>query len=313
MPDNKIQMPSPGIEWMPGSFGIGVHWTNRSVPASGEAVPFLRAAEAFNVPRFVEQLQEMGARHCIFTLAHAEQFLPLPHPSAAEILPGRTARRDLAGELADALRAAGIRLILYYNHSCNGSDDFPWQQAVGYREGPLDSMAERLCGIVAHIAERYRGRFDGWWFDSCYTLDPRGPYDFTTRPMGEWRFPWDKLAEAARSGSQEAALTFNAGPGERYLYTLRQEYYSGEAETLDSAYEPEPEDLLLRHRWVCIDNPAWVHTEPGFHPCRFTDAALRDFMTGHLSHGTMVTLNVEIDQNGAFNPASLRQLNRLEK
>ena len=31
-----------------------------------------------------------------------------------------------------ALAAKGMPLLVYYNHSCNGKQDAPWEKAVGY-------------------------------------------------------------------------------------------------------------------------------------------------------------------------------------
>ena len=100
-------------------FGIGVHWTAQTVPRRGEPVPFQRAVEAFKLKEFIEQVQDAGADYVLFTATHALHLLPAPHPVLDRILPGRTCERDLIGELADALAACGLPLLVYWNHSCN--------------------------------------------------------------------------------------------------------------------------------------------------------------------------------------------------
>ncbi len=91
-------------------FGIGVHWTAQTVPRRGKPLPFQKAVDDFDVQRFVGQLAYAGAEYLLFTATHALQMLPAPHPVIDKILRGRTCRRDLIGELADALAAKGMPL-----------------------------------------------------------------------------------------------------------------------------------------------------------------------------------------------------------
>jgi len=120
-------------------YGIGVHWTAQTVPRKGKPLPFQKAVDAFGVEKLVERLAYAGADYLLFTSTHALQMLAAPHPVIDKILPGRTCKRDLIAELADALAAKGISLLVYYNHSCNSKQDAAWEQAVGYhawRAGP---------------------------------------------------------------------------------------------------------------------------------------------------------------------------------
>ena len=55
----------------------------------------------------MEAIHESGADYVMFTVAHALQKLPCPHPVLDEILPGRTTQRDLVGEIADAVQHHG--------------------------------------------------------------------------------------------------------------------------------------------------------------------------------------------------------------
>ena len=156
-------------------FGIGAHWTALTTPRRGKPLPFQKAVDAFRVDRFVDAVAHSGADYVLFTTTHALQMLPAPHPVIERILPGRTCSRDLIGELAKGLAAKNIRLLLYYNHSCNGNDDQKWMQAVGYFDAKKDRLVDNLCQIVAWMGERYGEKVKAWWFDSSYSLDPRGP------------------------------------------------------------------------------------------------------------------------------------------
>lgn len=305
--------------WMRGSFGLSVHWTSKTVCLNGTSIPYSEAVDCFDPGRFAGDLAAAGAKHCIFTLTHGEQYLALPHPLLDKLLPGRTAKRDLIGELIVALAKYRIRFIAYYNHSCNGTGDPAWKKACGYADGihgNLDGFAENICGIVAYIARRYGSGIAGWWFDSSYSVDPRGPHNTVSCEMGGWRFPWKALADAAKSGHRDCAVTFNAGVGSRFLYAPCQDYYAGEAVRLDEPFVPDAVSGMRDHRWICADSPDWLlsakNCAGGFAPPRFSVQEMRDFLKEHREAGRMVTFNLQIDQEGILNPSVLDAVKRMD-
>lgn len=303
---------------MRGSLGVSVHWTTHSVRQDGSRLPFSEAVKRFDVERFADALAGTGAKHCIFTLTHAEQYLALPHPVLETLLPGRTTERDLVGELIRALAARNIRFIAYYNHSCNGNGDPAWREACGYAagiRGDLDAFARNICAIVSFLAERYGDALSGWWFDSSYSVDPRGPHNTVSCEMSGWQFPWAALARAATRGNPECAISFNAGVGSRFLYADCQNYHAGEAVKLTERFSPGVHPGMRDTRWICLDSPDWLfsekHASAGFSAPRFTDGEVEDYLHRHLRRGRMVTFNLQIDQEGRINPAALGQLRRL--
>ena len=144
-------------------YGVGVHWTAQTVPRHGSPLPFQKAVDAFDVRKFVDQLTYAGADYLLFTATHALQMLPAPHPVIDKILPGRTCKRDLIVELADALAAKEMPLLVYYNHSCNGQDDPQWRKAVGYDSQDKQRFAQNLIDIIAWMGERYKDKIKAWW------------------------------------------------------------------------------------------------------------------------------------------------------
>lgn len=301
--------------WMKASFGISSHWTSHCVNLDGKRPAYDEAVAHFDVERYAETLASVGVRHCIFTLTHAEQKLPLPHPVLEKLLPGRTAKRDLVGDLIAALGKRGIRFIAYYNHSCNGEDDPPWKKACGYADGvggDLDLFAGRICEIVSFMSRRYGTGIAGWWFDSAYSVDPRGPVNTISCDLGDWRFPWASLVSAARCGNPESAVAINAGVGTHFLYHDDVDYYAGESVAYDQDFAPPPRTGIQDHRWTCLDSPAWVFgrhiCSEGFIPPRFTDGEIRNYVRDHLDAGRMVTFNVLIDADGTVNPNALAHL-----
>lgn len=310
---------SGNFNWMKQSIGISFHWTSHSLQPDGSCLPYSQAVEQFDVRKFTETLKSAGVQHIIFTLTHAEQYLPFPCKTLERLMPGRTTERDLLGELMDSLRQAGIRFIAYYNHSCNGADDIPWKKACGYDagiEGDLDAFAQNICDIVGEIACRYGKSLAGWWFDSAYSVDTRGPSNTVSCNIGNWKMPWDKLVAAAKSGHSDCAVSINAGVGKTFLY-YPEDYYCGETVKIDAEWPEELPDII-GHRWICIDNPAWVYTASGslenrFSAPRFSDKDVLHFIQDNLNASRMTTFNMEITQNGIINPYSLEQLDRVKK
>ena len=304
----------PDTEWLAGSLGVAAHWTSWSRPLNGDPLPFEESVNAFDVDRFVSQIRRAGARHFIFTTTHAEQKLPAPHPLIDDLIPGYTTRRDLLGELCEACEAAGIRMIFYYNHSCNGNDNTPWRKACGYDDGAMDLFAARIVEIVEHMSRRYGKKLHGWWFDSFYSLSKEGPCNSVTTDLGDWKVPYAAFTGACQAGNPDSIVTYNSSVNCAFSYTPYQDYYWGEVDNLDAKPRgPFTEDGFRWHLWTCIDNREWVHFRKDTPFCKpvYGDAELADWTRGHLKSGGAVTFNVECTQDAVFNPESIAQLERI--
>ncbi len=158
-------------------FGVGVHWTAQTVPRSGPPKSFQEAVREFDLDGFVKAVECTGADYVLFTAAHALQMLPAPNPVLDRILPGRTCKRDLIMDLADALAAKGKHLLVYYNHSCNHKDDPEWEQAVGYHAPNKEQFAQNIMDIVGHMGDRYKAKIKAC---GSTVLTPWTPEDRTT-------------------------------------------------------------------------------------------------------------------------------------
>jgi alpha-L-fucosidase len=295
-------------------YGVGVHWTAQTVPRHGTPLPFQKAVDAFDVGKFVERLVYAGADHLLFTAAHALQMLPAPHPVIDKILPGRTCRRDLIGELADGLAAQGIPLLVYYNHSCNHKQDSPWEQAVGYHARNKEPFARNLMDVVGWMGEKYKEKIKAWWFDSSYSLDRRGPHNSVTTDMTGFRFPWERLTVAAKAGFPGRLVTYNAGVAQTFLYTTHQDYWAGEMVDLKTAAKNRYLDSGLQwFGWTCLEDRGWVHHRPNTEIPKplYPDEALISFVRTCNSHQAPMTFNVGIYQDGTMAPGSVEQLHRL--
>lgn len=293
-------------------FGVSSHWTAQSQPVGkDEWLPFEAAVQNFPVSAYVDHLADAGVEYVIFTGTHALQMLPAPSAAIDGVAPGRTTKRDLIGDLADACHSRGLRFILYYNHSCNSGDDPPWEYAVGYHARDKSRLAANLIAIVRELGQRYGSRVSGWWFDSCFSLDPRGVYNSVTTDLNGFQFPWEQWVEAAKTGYPERLVSLSSGMLTHYLYSTHQDYEGGEANDLVAVPSTRfTQDHLQGHRWVCLDNSNWVHhrVETPLAPPRFQLDSVADYVSTCNHVSVPVTFNVDIDRTGTLSPQSLALL-----
>ena len=144
-------------------YGLMCHWTSQSFPRRGERKPYDQAVREFDVEGFAEQVRQTGAGFVVFTTSHAQHFFPAPLESLDHILPGRTARRDLVADLADALGRRGVKLFLYYH--LGASSDPAWLKATGFWETDTSRLFNNWTAMISEAGQRYGDRLAGWWFD----------------------------------------------------------------------------------------------------------------------------------------------------
>jgi hypothetical protein len=317
----SAQKPGPYVrtntDWLAKCrFGIGVHWTAQTVPRSGPPKSFQKAVADFDLNGFMGAVEHSGADYVLFTAAHALQMLPAPHPLLDDILPGRTCERDLLRELADALAAKQKHLLVYYNHSCNGKQDSSWEQAVGYHAANKERFATNVTDIIACMGARYGDRIKAWWFDSPYSLDPRGPHNSVTTDMTGFQFPWERFTVAAKTGHPARLVTYNAGVNQTFLYTTHQDYWAGELVNLDTPAKSRYLDNGLQwFGWTCLEDRGWVHTklDTPIRPPLYPDEQVIRYVRTCNQHNAPMTFNVGIYQDGTMASQSVEQLHRLDK
>jgi len=131
-------------------------------------------ANRFDVPRFAADLASMGVEYVIFTAWHANMNLLGPSQKLDQWIPGHTSQRDLLGEMIDAVKSRGIRVLLY-THPRDGHDMGPADQAAtgwapsGYN--PDWSRFDRqkwnnfINDVYGDLVDRYGDRIDGLYLD----------------------------------------------------------------------------------------------------------------------------------------------------
>jgi len=119
-------------------------------------------------------MQSIRVEYVIFTGWHAAMYLLGPSAAMDKWLPGHTTRRDLIGEIADALNEKGIRLIIYA-HPNDGHDLKPEEQTrVGFLRVPKGLRHCRCRSTTTsergvrrtRRAVREKKNVLGFWWDS---------------------------------------------------------------------------------------------------------------------------------------------------
>jgi hypothetical protein len=182
-------------DWMvQAKYGVMVHWTSQSKPEQGRPLAYCQAVRGFDVQKFADMLDEMGAGYVVFTTSHAEFYFPGPSTVIDEILPGRTCSRDLVGDLAQALSKHGIKLELYFHP---GHDDIEWWRRTHF-DDDKDKYFELWCRVIGQIGGHYGLSIAGYWFDDAA---------FTYYPFNA---PWAKMATASKQGNPDRLVAYNS-------------------------------------------------------------------------------------------------------
>jgi hypothetical protein len=75
----------------------------------------------------------------------------------------------------------------------------------------------RACTTFTVTSRRaYQAKIKAWWFDSPYSLDPRGPHNSVTTDVTSFQFPWERFTVAAKVGHPARLVTLDADPAAKY-------------------------------------------------------------------------------------------------
>lgn len=124
-------------------------WDGR--PYERFAKDFVEASAGWDPGPWVDLFVAGGARYVVFTAKHADGFLLWPSARPHPTRPAWQTERDLVGDLAGAVRAAGLVMGLYY---CGGLD---WS----FTGLPVRSIADVVAAVPQ--SEEYAAYADAHW------------------------------------------------------------------------------------------------------------------------------------------------------
>lgn len=123
-------------------------------------------ADHLDVEDFARTAAAMRAQYVLFTTFHANMNVLFPSTVMQRHLPGHSSQRDAVGDLVRALKARGIRTILYF-HPTDGHDLTPDDQnRVGWNEpAPSTRWNDFINELLGEIVDRYGKDVAGYYFD----------------------------------------------------------------------------------------------------------------------------------------------------
>jgi hypothetical protein len=123
-------------------------------------------ADRFDAPQFANDLASMKVEYVIFTAWHANMNCLWPSPMMNQWLSGHTSRRDVLRDMITAVRAKGIRILLY-THPSDGHDlSVADQKATGW--GPafdFEKWNNFINDIYGDLISRYGNDIQGVYID----------------------------------------------------------------------------------------------------------------------------------------------------
>lgn len=160
-------------------YGVFVHYVSGSIDANGKKYDLQTTADRFQVDQFAEDIESTGADYVIFTAWHGGMLPLYPSTVMESYRPGASAKRDLIGEIVDALNKRNISVWLYTHPYLGYHFSNAARIATGYGVGnnPDDPNLPNpetfdytkwnnfVNAVYAELMERYGNRIQGLFLD----------------------------------------------------------------------------------------------------------------------------------------------------
>lgn len=162
----------------------GGTWTN---PAGKPGTDLNAVADGLDVKALASVAESMGAQYVIFTAYHAGMNLMYPSPLWGRAFPHKVSRRDVIADLAEALKARGIPLVLYVHpddrHDLTAAEQKTLVENGLSTQSDISQQSDRrpkdpawqstYVRLIDEIGVRYGGRIVGYWEDGGAGDGPR--------------------------------------------------------------------------------------------------------------------------------------------
>jgi hypothetical protein len=305
--------------WMvDGKYGIFVHWSALSRPYHGDqprAEWFQKSVEMFDVPVFADAVERTGAAWITFTATHQGFYWPGPNAAIDKIAPGRTAERDLPGEIIDELDKRGIRTLFYLHTGYNGYDPKVWRKAVGATGADTKQYSDNIEAILRECSLRYGEKLMGFGY-----IDGALAWDYPLNP------DWEGWARAIKAGNPTAVVGFssNRGTGVSPFSELAVTDSASEIGEIDPQLIGPGRQLgdVTPAWWCLMDKGGWLANKPmngtiSGGPVHSTEEYV-DFFKRMAKAKVPVTINLIMtadvtDEHPIFNPECMAVMEEVRK
>jgi Alpha-L-fucosidase len=310
--ERRIRDSRSSAKWLADAqYGLMFQWGEWGYPEHGEAKPWPKMIDDFNVVKFAEMVQSTGAGYVIWSATWRTYYFPAPIQAIERIMPGRTSKRDLIGELAEALNRRGIKLMLYYH--C-GYGDREWQ-THNFGTNDADQIGtdalfrKNWISIMTEVGERYGSRLAGLFIDEGWYPSPfeeqdralKAGYPGRIVSFNDWVRP--RLTDFQDVEFGEAFNGLNNGAG--------QLFPDGPPVGGDGVYVEGPHKGLQAHGMFILDGagygPEWGIWRPdtSIAKPKFTSEQIVNMAKYAKAHRVALSFNLLMYEDGTVSPASL--------
>ncbi len=299
--------------WMiDGKYGLMFTWSAASQPRSGLKKPYAEAVQDFDVKAFADMVAKTGAGFVVFATSWADYYFPAPINAIDRILSGRTTKRDLINDLADALNARGIKLMIYYHA---GHGDKEWWAKTGFQKLDKTDYFNGWEAIISEIGLRYGTKLAGFWFD-----DGMAVYYPATAP-------WEQMTIAAKAGNPARVVGYNSWIWPKA--TDFQDFYCGESELSDDILSGDkylpvggsgrftggPESGLQATITARNESGDWGHTkvDTEVQPPMLSTTEMIDLLRKSATQRVVPVINLEVYQDGTPSPQAIEEFTAIRE
>jgi hypothetical protein len=172
----SAEVEHPRQAWLRASTaGLFLHWGMFTEPTHHDCASWEHdvTAGGWNADYWVDEARKLGASYIVLATFHSRLGYARPWPSA---IPGSCAtQRDLLGELINAGKAKGVRVLLYMTddpqwHDYQGVESFDSAAYSAYKGRPVDLTTRQGFGQYSYdlffeVMQRYQD-LAGFWIDN---------------------------------------------------------------------------------------------------------------------------------------------------
>lgn len=279
-----------------------------------------RFVDGFDVKGLAQQMADAQAGWVIFSLDdHYFAWPCAPNRAFSDFTgyaPGaKCSRRDLIMDLADALNAKGVKLIVYFAglngymkepKVCAGlMDDGAGRGRLNEKAPPSAECRQRRLAVLKEYADRYQDKLAGWWFDGL-ELD-----SYKAAPSD-----WRAIHSIVHSANPNAVIAFSYGANEQACVCKGIDDFTGgdtwskqDLQRLTPTRLPPQEGILWHGKIYCGN----VYHGLG-DANQFSDRELIDWINTCNQQGGVCTLDWPFDpKTGLLKDFGFAQLKRIAR
>jgi hypothetical protein len=300
--EKRIRDSRSNAKWLADAqYGLMFQWGQWGYPEHGEAKPWPKMIDDFNIEKFADMVKSTGAGYVIWSPVWRSFYFPAPIQSIEQVMPGHTSKRDLISELADALNLRGIRLMLYFN----GSALTNFRGVDPNQVGTDAQFRKNWIAITTEVGERYGKRIAGWFIDEGWYPSPfeeenralKAGYPGRIVSFNDWIRPRTTDFQDVEFGEGFNGLNDGAG----------KVFPDGPPVGGDGVYVEGPHKGLQAHGMFVLDGPDWGiwHPDTTIVKPKFTSEQIVEMANNAKAHHVSISFDVLMYEDGSVSPASL--------